>query len=113
MTEQAQDLRNALIEGEVHRLGEFLDEAWCIKRDLAKGISRPEIDQYYSMAKKNGAVGGKILGAGGGGFFLFYCEKENQERLRKALNQLVELPFHMEHGGTKVIYVGEKDGDWI
>lgn len=57
----------------------------------------------------NGALGGKLLGAGGGGFLLFYCPKEKQKRLRSALSDLWELPFAMESSGTKIIYVGDKD----
>ena len=67
------------------------------------------VDYYYNIAMESGALGGKLLGAGGGGFMLFYCPKERQMRLRNALNDLVELPFSFETGGTKVIYIGEKD----
>lgn len=109
MTQQAYELRDALIAGNLHRLGELLDEGWNMKRCLADGITRPEIDHCYAVAKENGALGGKILGAGGGGFLLLYCEQDKQEQVRKALSPMVELPFHMEHGGTKIIYVGEKD----
>ena len=58
-----------------------------------------------------GALGGKLLGAGGGGFLLFYCDERNQKRLKSALSDLVELPFSLENSGTKVIYIGEKDWD--
>lgn len=111
MTEQAYEIRETLMEGDLKRFGEILHEGWLLKRQLAGGITSPEIDHYYELARKNGALGGKLLGAGGGGFLLLYCEKENQKRLRSALYNLVELPFAMESGGTKVIYIGEKDWD--
>lgn len=111
MTEQAHEMKDALIHGDLNRFGEILNEGWCLKRELAGKITSPEIDRYYGIAMQNGAKGGKLLGAGGGGFFLFYCEKENQHRLREALRGMVELPFSMEQEGTKVIYVGEKDWD--
>ncbi len=111
MTEQAWEMREALLSDNLARFGEMLHEGWLLKRRLASGISNPEIDRYYELALKSGAYGGKLLGAGGGGFLLLYCEKENQKRLRAALSDLVELPFEMEAGGTKVIYIGEKDWD--
>ncbi len=111
MTEQAHESREVLMKGDLKRFGEILHEGWQLKRQLAGGITSSEIDGYYELARENGALGGKLLGAGGGGFLLLHCEKEKQKRLRSALHNLVELPFAMESGGTKVIYVGEKDWD--
>ncbi len=109
MTELAYELREALSDGKLDRFGEMLHENWLLKRELASSISNGIIDQYYDLAMRSGAMGGKLLGAGGGGFLLFYCPKEKQPRLRSALSDLVELPFHLEQSGTKVIYIGEKD----
>ena len=111
MTEQAYEMKQALIGGNLNRFGEILNEGWHLKRELASKITSPEIDRYYELAIKNGAKGGKLLGAGGGGFLLFYCEKDRQKRLRVALSDMVELRFSMEQEGTKIIYVGEKDWD--
>lgn len=111
MTELVYELREALSEENLDRFGEILHENWLLKRQLASKVSNGAIDKYYDLALANGALGGKLLGAGGGGFLLFYCPKENQPRLRSALYNLVELPFHMEQSGTKVIYIGEKDWD--
>lgn len=111
MTEQAKEMKQVLIDGNLTRFGEILNEGWQLKRELASKITNPEIDRFYQIAMENGALGGKLLGAGGGGFLLFYCEKSKQQQLRRALNEMVELPFSMEKGGTKVIYVGEKDWD--
>ncbi len=111
MTELAYELREVLIKENLDRFGEILHENWQLKRQLAGKVSNSIIDKYYDLALSNGALGGKLLGAGGGGFLLFYCPKENQPRLRSALYDLVELPFRMEQSGTKVIYIGEKDWD--
>ena len=109
MTELAHEMRQALIGGNLTRFGEILNENWLLKRELAPGISNSIVDKYYELALRSGALGSKLLGAGGGGFLLFYCPKECQPRLRSALSNLVELPFQMETGGTKVIYVGDKN----
>lgn len=109
MTGLAKDLREALIEENLDNFGKILNDGWMLKREMAGGITNPLIDETYEIAMQSGALGGKLLGAGGGGFLLFYCEKEHQKRLRSALNHLVELPFDLENGGTKVVYVGNKD----
>ena len=77
MTEQAYEMKHALIAGDLNRFGELLNEGWNLKRELASKITNPEIDRYYDIAMENGAMGGKLLGAGGGGFLLFYCEKNS------------------------------------
>lgn len=111
MTELAREMREALVGGNLARFGEILNENWLLKRQLAPGISNGTVDKYYELAMRSGALGGKLLGAGGGGFLLFYCPKERQPHLRSTLSDLVELPFQMETGGTKVIYVGDKNWD--
>ena len=73
---------------------------------MSSRITNPRIDRYYSRAIEYGAVGGKLLGAGGGGFLLLYCEPENQESLRNALFDLYEMPFKFDWAGSKIIYVG-------
>jgi D-glycero-alpha-D-manno-heptose-7-phosphate kinase len=94
-----------LIEsGNISELGLMFDDHWKYKKRLAKGISNTQFDEIYETAKKNGALGGKITGAGGGGFFLFYCE-ENQKKLRQAMNDLGlnELRYGFDYEGTKVL----------
>ena len=90
--------------GNITELGHMFDEHWKFKKRLAKGISNPQFDKIYEIAKQNGALGGKITGAGGGGFFLFYCE-ENQSKLRNAMIQagLKEMRFDFDYEGTKVL----------
>ena len=109
MTELAYELREAVVAGKLDDFGRILNENWLLKRELASQISNDKIGRYYDLAMANGALGGKLLGAGGGGFLLFYCPKEKQKRLRSALSDLWELPFAMESSGTKIIYVGDKD----
>lgn len=111
MTELAYEMRETLVSGNLSRFGDIMNENWMLKRSMASSISCGTIDQYYDIALNSGAKGGKLLGAGGGGFLLFYCEKKSQSRLRSALSDLVELPFEMETGGTKVIYIGDKNWD--
>lgn len=111
MTDLTKEMYGALISDDLTRFGEILHENWNLKREMSSAISNPLVDKYYNIAMNSGATGGKLLGAGGGGFLLFYCEKSKQDRLRSALSDLVELPFSLENGGTKVIYIGDKDWD--
>lgn len=111
MTDLARQMRESLLAGNLDDFGRILDENWRKKKELASKISNDNIDKYYEIAMDNGALGGKLLGAGGGGFLLFYCPKDKQLRLKSALSDLIELPFEMENEGTRVIYVGEKDWD--
>jgi len=100
--------REVLYSGELNDFGRLLDKGWIIKRELASKVTDPEIDAIYEHALRSGALGGKLLGAGGGGFLLFYCEKHKQDALRSALSKLKELPFQFELEGSKVIYVGSE-----
>ena len=90
--------------GNITELGPMFDEHWKYKKRLAEGITNPQFDEIYEIARKNGALGGKITGAGGGGFFLFYCE-ENQSKLRKSMKDagLQEMRFDFDYEGTKVL----------
>jgi D-glycero-alpha-D-manno-heptose-7-phosphate kinase len=89
---------------DVRTFGGLLHEAWEIKRDISRGISNPRIDQFYRAARKAGALGGKILGAGGGGFLLFFVPPERQKRVRLALKNLLEIPFEIDRLGSQVIF---------
>lgn len=84
--------------------GRLLDHTWCLKRGTSRAISTDCIDALYAKAVAAGAVGGKLLGAGGGGFLLFYVEKERQAAVRAALSDLLYVPFAFEEGGTRVIH---------
>jgi D-glycero-alpha-D-manno-heptose-7-phosphate kinase len=104
----ARQMREVLTEGrDLNRFGHLLHEAWETKKTLETTISNPSLDRYYTLARDAGALGGKLLGAGGGGFLLFFCEPHHQEAVREALAGLEVVPFGFEPQGAKVIYVGE------
>lgn len=92
-------------------LGELLHEEWELKKQLAQGISNPEIDEWYERARRCGAIGGKVLGAGGRGFLLLYCPQRYQQRVLDSLNSLQRVPFALEAEGSKIIYVAGEHGE--
>lgn len=96
--------RQELCEGNFDAIGDLLDESWQLKKQLASKISNGTIEALYQAARKAGALGGKVTGAGGGGFLLLYCPPEKREAVRAALSNLRELPFQLENDGTKVIF---------
>ena len=85
-------------------IGRLLDEQWKIKRQLTKLISNNYIDEIYEIGKKNGAIGGKLLGAGGGGFMLFLAAPSDHNRIKKALSKKMFVPFEFDFDGSKIIY---------
>ena len=103
----AREMKSALENNELTDFGNMLNEGWIRKRELASGVTNSAIDELYSIAIQNGATGGKLLGAGGGGFLLFYCEKQKQKKVEEALG-LKSFPFRFEHDGTSVVYIGNK-----
>lgn len=96
--------RDALCQGDIDTLGCLLNESWQLKKRLASQISNPSIERIYQTALEAGALGGKITGAGGGGFLLLYCPPGQHESVRSALGELSELPFRFEPYGSKVIF---------
>lgn len=108
MVELVDPLRVALTGGDLDRVGELLHENWMLKKKLTEGIANRRIDSLYAAGLKAGARGGKLLGAGGGGFLLFYCEEPQQEELRKVMAK-AELPeFHagIEMQGSAIVLYG-------
>jgi D-glycero-alpha-D-manno-heptose-7-phosphate kinase len=103
MTQQAHEVRRLLESDTVERLGVLLHHAWESKRKLAAGISTGEMDEMYARAVNAGALGGKISGAGGGGFFLLCVPSDKRQAVRHALSNLREMPFRLERGGTRVV----------
>ena len=93
-----------LRSGNVDQWGIELDQAWEIKKTFAGGVSNPEIDRMYETAKKAGALGGKILGAGGGGFMLLYVPGERQDAVRDALKEYREIKYAFESAGSQIIF---------
>jgi D-glycero-alpha-D-manno-heptose-7-phosphate kinase len=105
MVDLARDLRDQLVCNKIDEIGRILHDGWLLKKKLANGISTPKIDEYYEKARQAGAEGGKILGAGAGGFLLLYCDEKYQPKVREALSDLKESPFKFEPQGSKIIYV--------
>lgn len=105
IVELTYELKEQLEKGNIDVLGEILDENWKIKKTLANGISNPKFDEWYELALKNGALGGKILGAGGSGFFLFYVPRDKQDLFRNAMKELPEMGFKFDHQGTVPISI--------
>jgi D-glycero-alpha-D-manno-heptose-7-phosphate kinase len=104
MKELALQARVYLRDGQLDAIGDLMHTAWLLKKQMASKISSPEIDRLYDAARTAGALGGKITGAGGGGFLMLYCPREKQDAVRAALRDLSELPFHLERDGSKVIF---------
>lgn len=100
------EMRNKLIAGRLLEFGKLLDRGWQIKKRFSPRISTPDIDRYYEVAKQHGAVGGKITGAGGGGFLMFYCEADEQASVRDALIKegLTPMSIHIDMQGASIIY---------
>lgn len=101
----AQETRDALESGQIDRLGEILHEGWLFKRRLAEGISNPYIDEIYERARACGAAGGKVTGAGGGGFLLLYCEEKCQPAVCREMASLslYRMDFNFDQGGAKIL----------
>lgn len=107
MCDLARELRTELTNGNIDAMGEILHENWLLKKTLASGISNIAIDEAYEKAMKAGATGGKLLGAGGGGFLLFYVPKEKQGSVRSAI-ALPQMPVQFDRQGSEIIFTGEK-----
>jgi D-glycero-alpha-D-manno-heptose-7-phosphate kinase len=106
------EIASTIAAGNLRRFGELMDEHWQVKKRLSKGITNPMIDAWYELSKRNGAIGGKISGAGGGGFLMLYCE-EGKAQVRDALRNagLKELHFRFEFEGSKVVFdIVSRDG---
>ncbi len=87
----------------IDKFGELLHQSWLYKRNLSDKVSTPEIDNFYEIARSEGALGGKILGAGGGGFLLLFVKPELQARVRERLHDLIHVPFQFEDTGSRVV----------
>lgn len=103
-------LKERLQENDIDAMGELLHRNWELKRSLASGISNPRIDDVYNRAMNAGAGGGKLLGAGGAGFMIFYVPKEKQKSVRAALSDFREMDFEMDNSGASIVFVDKDFG---
>jgi D-glycero-alpha-D-manno-heptose-7-phosphate kinase len=104
MVELTYVLANELQRDNIDAFGEILHESWGLKKSLVPGISSEEIDEWYKMARRAGALGGKILGAGAGGFLMIYAHQESHEEIKKALNMLRLIPVGFDPLGSRIIF---------
>ncbi len=108
MTDIVFEMRDSLYRENLDDFGKYLHENWQLKQGLASGITNDQIQEIYDTSIAQGAKGGKLLGAGGGGFILFYCEKEKQPALCEALSNLRPFPFTFDKEGSKITYIGNE-----
>lgn len=108
MCDVARTLKEELQKNNIGAVGELLHENWMLKKSLARGITNPKIDQVYEKAMNAGATGGKLLGAGGAGFMIFYVPEHKQKDVRHSLSDLREMDFEMDNSGTSIVYM-DKD----
>ena len=87
----------------LNEFGELLNETWNLKKKLSNEVSNSQIEELYDMIIKNGGIGGKLCGAGGGGFMLFFVEPENKTKVIEALENYLHVPFHFDYDGSKII----------
>ena len=104
MRKLAFEARDAIVDGAFDEFGEIMHRGWELKRELASKVSNSQIDEIYQAARQAGAIGGKLAGAGGGGFLLLCCPNGKQDKVRQALKGLRELPFRFQADGSKVIF---------
>jgi D-glycero-alpha-D-manno-heptose-7-phosphate kinase len=104
----ANQVHNALHAGDFDAIGGILHRNWELKKQLANGVSNSEIDGMYESALRGGALGGKVAGAGGGGFLMVYCRRPDQDNLRDQLERYREMPFMLEPHGSKVVFNQER-----
>ena len=112
MVKLAYNLKDSLENNNIDDFGRILHENWLLKKSLTSGISTGFVDEMYNKGIEAGALGGKLLGAGGAGFILFYCPKDRQQEFRERMGDITELNFKFDNYGSKIIYVGEKVNIW-
>lgn len=109
MCELSRTLKEELQKNNVDAMGELLHENWMLKKSLVSEISNTLIDDTYQKAMTAGALGGKLLGAGGAGFMIFYVRPEKQEAVRNALSGLREMNFEIDNGGATIVHVDKEN----
>lgn len=107
MVSLAKAMRMSLNDNKINTFGKLLHQNWILKKQMAQGVTTQKIDKWYNTAHEYGAHGGKLLGAGGGGFFLVCAPEKNHKKIIKALPELLYQDFKFEPQGSKIIFVGE------
>ena len=107
MVDLAFSLKQELENNNIDEFGNYLHKGWLLKKSLTKHISNTLVDNMYNLGLKSGALGGKLLGAGGSGFLLFYCPKDSQENFRRKMRQYKEMKFQFDNNGSQIIYIGD------
>ncbi len=107
MVEQALSMVSG--QGSLDPFGALLHETWMLKRELSAAVSSPTVDRVYQTAREQGALGGKLLGAGGTGFMLFYVPSEKQQSVKQALSDYLHVPFKFENEGSRIVYRSSDD----
>lgn len=105
MVQLAFTMKEELQKNNLDSFGEILHENWLLKREIVGGISNPQIDDWHARAQKSGALGGKLLGAGGGGFLMFYAPQERHPQIKQALPELRPIDIQFEKQGSKIIFI--------
>jgi D-glycero-alpha-D-manno-heptose-7-phosphate kinase len=104
MVQLAFEMKEQLESGTLEHLGNLLDENWRLKTQLTSGITDPQIDAWYASGMAHGALGGKLLGAGNGGFMMFYAHKERHAQIRNALSDLEPVKFRFDRTGAQIVF---------
>jgi D-glycero-alpha-D-manno-heptose-7-phosphate kinase len=104
MVQLAFELKEQLESGTLEHLGDLLDENWSLKSQLTSGITDPQIDAWYASGIAHGALGGKLLGAGNGGFMMFYAPKERHAQITEALSNLAPVKFRFDRFGAQIVF---------
>ena len=107
MVEQALNILNS--KQNINEFGKLLHESWRLKRSLSPSVSNSFIDDIYLKALSAGAIGGKIIGAGGGGFILLFIPSSHQTKVKKIFNKLIHVPFKFEHEGSQIIFFDQQE----
>ena len=107
MVSMAYDMRDFLEYDNIEPIGELLDKNWQLKRQMSEGISNDQIDDWYKKGISAGATGGKLLGAGNGGFMMFFAKKERHPDIITAMSGLKRVPFSFDNNGSQIVYTDD------
>ena len=113
MQEMVLEGKKLIQQDKIDEYGKLLDQNWKLKRSISDVVSNEEIDKLYSLAKKNGAIGGKLLGAGSGGFLMFLCKEGQKEKVSKIFDTKMIVPFGLCNHGSQIVYHEMKSYEFL